>query len=362
MEDTYSVYDSKRIARYLYQVFFEQKKAFPLRLTLGLTKRCNLHCHFCWRVNFRRKKCEELDDKFLLSLIEEAAMLGVKLFHIIGDGEPMVRRELCLALMKKAKRLGLQGTLITNGTLFDQNSIRQIIHYGWEDIVISLDASYAELHDYLRGRAGSFAKIIETITEFQRMKKQYNFAFPRIIINFLITSLNFKNIPEMLSLMNDLSLKNINFLHMQLANESARFLMLTEAQKQELDKIITNVECDPSYQAIAHNLNCFKIKQMNKEVLTEQNKESSISCFLPWYNISITSRGYVDCCDTGMDREIKLPGYSLRKVWESSYYSNLRDKFSKGYLFEKCLHCCMRTNIAEIRKALRIFCSKDKEL
>ncbi len=124
-------------------------------------------------------------------------------------------------------------------------------------------------------------------------------------------------------------------------------------KKKELSKIIEDIEHDYFSQDVMHNLDYFKTLSTNSKDCTEQKARHKISCFLPWNNISTTSEGFIDCCEINLDREIKFPEYSLKEIWESSYYKKLRECFSQGMLLEKCAQCCLEEDNHNIRRILQ---------
>ncbi len=235
MQNAKFVFDPGEIADILNQVITTGTILSPRRLTLELTKRCNLDCPFCWRANIENEEWEELGDAALISLVEQASLLGIKTFHLIGGGEPFVRREVCQKIIKKIKQFGGRGSIITNGTLFDRRSIELISSCGWDEVIISLDAPHAELHDYMRRKEGIFEKIKQAIKEFQKIKKTNKQDTPRIMINFIITAVNYKYIREMFSFMKELSIKMIKFLPFTLYNQNLDYFILDDLQKKRAE-------------------------------------------------------------------------------------------------------------------------------
>src|SRR3989338_975878 len=113
----------------------------PVSIHLDPTNRCNISCVFCWMRSHERwgllDTSGELSNERLLRLVDEAASLGVVDWVISGGGEPTVR-PVPLEVMRRIKRLGMQGDIITNGTLFREGHIRELVELGWDRIRVSI--------------------------------------------------------------------------------------------------------------------------------------------------------------------------------------------------------------------------------
>jgi MoaA/NifB/PqqE/SkfB family radical SAM enzyme len=361
MSEGRSLFSPREVARHLRGIFFQGREASPLRLAMGLTRNCNLSCIFCWRKISQEQAWQDLDDAEVLRLVDEASMMGVRLLHIQGEGEPFLRAELCSEVMRRAKQSGLYGTITTNGTLLSGALLERMVRYEWDEIKISLDAPEASLHDYFRGKNGVFNKVTESIAALQELKNAHEAHRPIISLLYVVNALNYRKIPEMLSIMKDLSIDIINFFPVRIFADSAIDLALKESHREELSSIIDDLEKTGSTEGIRHNLHSFtctsdqKHDERHEESLLEepgQRESMVITCFLPWYNISMGSEGYVDCCDMTCDREMKFQSSGLREIWNSAYYRNLRTVFRGGRTLEKCVNCCMKGDIEDIRRSL----------
>ncbi len=344
------VFDPAMIAEHLRRVFIQNQEPFPLRLTLGLTRKCNLSCIFCWRSVAIEKDWKEIQDEDLLRLIDQAAKLGVKIVHIQGEGEPFFRGELCLKLMEKAKSRGLAGCITTNATLINEAMAERIVNCGWDEINVSIYAPEYGLHDNFRGMKGVFEKAVATVGLIERLKREYMVDKPELRVLYVVNALNYKLIPQMLGLLKKLNLTRITFFPLTVYSDAAKNIALSQEDRQALDEIARSVESAAEYADIKHNLGSFRLQ--SAQLPKANTAAPGIRCFLPWYNISISAEGFADCCDMTLDREIKYPDVSLEEIWNSSYYKRFRSGFSSGETFEKCAHCCMEQDNENIRRSL----------
>jgi len=79
----------------------------PICLEIDPSNRCPLNCQHCYWKNFRASSRAQLPEERLLSLVNEAAELGVKSIIWTGGGEPLSNQATCKAVML-SHSLGLE--------------------------------------------------------------------------------------------------------------------------------------------------------------------------------------------------------------------------------------------------------------
>jgi radical SAM protein with 4Fe4S-binding SPASM domain len=116
-----------------------------------LTRRCNLRCIHCENCCGERSD-RELSREQIENAAQGLAALGCQHVHVTG-GEPLLHprwQELCRDFV----RLGLRTSLITNGTLLDDDHLDRAIEAGVSAVGISVDGLQAT-HDSIRLRPGA---------------------------------------------------------------------------------------------------------------------------------------------------------------------------------------------------------------
>ncbi|MFH0832608.1 MAG: radical SAM protein [Candidatus Aenigmatarchaeota archaeon] len=147
----------------------------PSRILIDLTYDCNLRCRNCdiWKLKKILKNIDhtELSAEELKGLILYfKKWLGTS-FITLSGGEPMLRKDI-FELINCASGTGITN-LITNGTLLDRDDF-EILNTNLDMLTISLDGITPKTHDYLRGKKGTYNKImsnIEQISEISHNKK-----------------------------------------------------------------------------------------------------------------------------------------------------------------------------------------------
>jgi pyrroloquinoline quinone biosynthesis protein E len=138
----------------------------PLSLLAELTYRCNLQCPYCYNPLDLRAYRRELDAATWCRVLDEAADLGVLQVHFSG-GEPTLRAEECVALVRRARERGMYSNLITQGTFLTDDLLDRLLDAGLDHIQISVQAPHAELADQIAG-ARVHERKVEALTRVAR--------------------------------------------------------------------------------------------------------------------------------------------------------------------------------------------------
>jgi len=128
----------------------------PLLCGHKVTYRCNLRCKMCpfWKRNEQDLTYEK--EKVILEKIRKAGVC----FVAFEGGEPLLRKDLG-EILAFSRSLGLQTSLVTNGTLLKQR-INEITEYINGAIYVSIDG-LEDTHDKIRGVSGCFKKAMDGI-------------------------------------------------------------------------------------------------------------------------------------------------------------------------------------------------------
>ena len=177
---------------------------YPRRMIgFSLTNQCNLNCEMCWQVDRTRKLYASYE--MISKTLENIKALGNPPIYMWG-GEPFLHTDIA-KIIKKIHDLGLFSIINTNGTLLF-NCVDKIIECMPDMIIISIDGTEA-VHDKVRNQKGAYQRIIEGIKKLNSIKK----TKPLIAINCVITEDNYKILPEIEQLRNEI---NGSFLEYQL--------------------------------------------------------------------------------------------------------------------------------------------------
>ncbi len=132
-------------------------KRTPVRVSLLVTKFCNLSCFYCYAEDILNKKeVEEFSLEELKNVIDQAYDAGCRWINILG-GEPLLRNDI-EELIDYMHQKGIFIELTTNGYYVNKriSALKKVDH-----LAISLDGN-KETNDRARGE-NSFEKIIAGI-------------------------------------------------------------------------------------------------------------------------------------------------------------------------------------------------------
>lgn len=356
------------------------RKVGPLSLEIWSTNRCNLRCLMCGTWASRRKDAEkgliynpeeerkrELPDGIWLKIVDDAFELGIKEFLITGGGEPLVRKETTLNLIKKIKEYGAYGRLNTNGTLFSPQDILKVVSAGWDMIIFSVDGPDAETYDSIRNINGAFNKVKKVLLEFKKQKKKLKTDKPKIVFNTVVLNKNFEKFPQLIKFANLVGCETITFIPLIAFDKSIEKYKLNLMQKFILSKMISKIEMLSKEYGVHTNIHEFKEKQIREIERTDKDIKNeieslhqgfaSLPCYEPFLHLLITPEGRTTCCCMLAGRGIKRDFLvsSLKDIWFSEWFDSLREQFLRKKLPEDCGTCVFAQFIRnkQIREELK---------
>ncbi|BEV72215.1 MULTISPECIES: radical SAM/SPASM domain-containing protein [unclassified Paludibacterium] len=149
----------------------------PIHIDSGLSKGCNIKCHYCYGVtqgNFYKESAKKYIDRHSLidNYLRSAGDMGVRSIALIGEAEPTLNPHFYEAVVV-GKESGIDMSAGTNGVLFDTGRDGQaaLEHLSWLRFNISAasDESYRRIH-----ASKMFDTVIEKIRFCVEYKRKHN--------------------------------------------------------------------------------------------------------------------------------------------------------------------------------------------
>jgi PqqA peptide cyclase len=214
----------------------------PLVLIAELTHRCPLRCGYCSNPRALVRRDAELDTQAWISVLEQAAELGVVLVHFTG-GEPLLREDLG-ELVRAAVRAGLYPTLITSG-LGPGDHAACLARLGE-----AIDAGVRAVQVSFQDTIASAAAAVSGRDEFPRKRgfaRHVRALGASLTTNFVVHRGNIERLPDFIALSLELGADRVELAHAQIhgwAELNRERLLPARAQLDTADAAVARARRD----------------------------------------------------------------------------------------------------------------------
>jgi pyrroloquinoline quinone biosynthesis protein E len=178
----------------------------PLGLIAELTHRCPLSCPYCSNPLELERAAGELDMAGWISVLDQAAEIGVLQVHFTG-GEPAARRDLP-DLVRHAAARGLYTNMITSGVTLDARLMSALMAAGIDHIQLSFQDVDPDSNDMIGDSRGAFGKK-------QAAAARIREAGLPLTLNFVIHRENAGRVPLMIAMAEALHAERTEIAHVQ---------------------------------------------------------------------------------------------------------------------------------------------------
>ena len=364
----------------------------PFKIDIELHRRCNLRCLSCSRraspdyerLNEISKSLEMPLEKWL-EIVEEAAELGVREWHIAGGGEPMFLPSITLTVMKKIKEYGMLGIITTNGSLWTPKIIEEVVRMGWDRIHFSIDGPNEKVHDYLRQVPGTFRRVVRTLDLLNKLKKKYKTDKPMLNMNTVLSIKNYKLLPEMVKFAKK---HGIEFMFVEPLIVYSKYGEMLKLKKRHLREFPSYLKeaielakkfgINNNFDGLEKNLDLELIEKsskMNEVVKRDVERLEklkvkgflgsflTVPCYKPWFHMTIKCDGRTTSCDVPVTGGENVKGKTLKEIWyKSEYFRNLRKALKSRKIPEFCAQCNPSHTSQRRRMRLEVLKSLDERL
>lgn len=322
--------------------YFGRLVPFPLvppdHVYFSLTNRCNQRCKMCDIPNSPTKIGDELPTLKIKDIILQIEEMGIKQL-IFSGGEPFLREDFLEILEFAIFRNIEMVTVITNGTLLNDQIIRKLVKLKLSHITISLDG-LKDTNNKIRGN-GVFEKAEYNIDQFNYYKSRYNTTFPTVGINFIIMD---NNIDDMLPMIEFARTKKCNiivfqpilFSNTRMQEKSKNALWPSD---DNIAKLENNVRKIIDLKSTLDDLNIYTdtpILEALPNYFRCEAANDAFKCYEAIKRIVITYAGNLWSC---MGVYGNLNEKSLKKAWFSKEAKEMREKVKNCR--EHCLQDCV---------------------
>lgn len=166
-----------------------------------VTSRCNLKCVMC-PVTVFADRWPARDMSWETFERIAAAFERTEWVHLQGWGEPLLHRRI-FDMIERAKSAGCRVGFTTNATRLAPQAGERLLELGLDLMAVSIAGANAATHEAIR--VGSdFAKLVENLRRFLRLRAESGNRRPKVEVFFLMTRTNLAELPDAVRLAADL--------------------------------------------------------------------------------------------------------------------------------------------------------------
>ena len=308
----------------------------PWELLLFPTNRCNQRCTICWQrtaeTQYGKVDCaNEIADERLLTLVDEAAELGVREWCILGGGDPLMRVDIVMEMCERILARGMNGSIFTNGIGFKREHLERLTRIGWRRIDISLDGPNAEVNDHIRNK-GSFERATRNIRVLTELKREGGADKPLVGLHAVLTSTNCDKIAQMVQLTHDLECDDFGLAELQVHGDTCKEFVLSAEQRAELPGRLREAMALGDRLHIPNNIGTLLPPEEQEAAgqapaIAGDGRFTEAACFEAWLTMTIVADGRVGpCCVFWEEQAQTVHDNSLEEAWLGPYLQDVRKR------------------------------------
>ena len=264
----------------------------PNYINWNYTYACNFNCSHCYSRSPSYPNDLSSDQyKLIADQIVENNIFSVG----FGGGEPTVRKDL-VHIIRRLSEGGVETNLTSNGSLLTDKYLKALIDVELSCLLVSLESHLSEINDKIRNQHGALDMACNAI-------KRASSSGIKTKIACVITSINFDQLEEVVSLAESLGAYGINFKLFRASGgaiQSKHLFELSSIQKDLLPSKICDLKSNSSIYVESY----------------QDTEEDNCSCGVT--QLTIRPNGDVSLCPYSSKVIGNLMDLSLQQVWNAS--------------------------------------------
>ena len=305
----------------------------PLHGSIIATYRCNLRCSMCELykrpIEYEKMGKKELTTEEMKVVIDDFAAIRTAGIGFTG-GEPLLRGDMP-ELIAYAKNKGMITHMSSNGFAINEKVAKKLMGSGLDAIGFSLDGSTKETHDGIRGISGSYDRVINAISIFNKLNKTAKKKIIIVVVT-VISTLNLHEIKDIVYTLKKMGVDKISFIPFHdigVLSDGTQKMERHRIEKSDLKRLDDVIEeliriskkesiIDSSESYLRMFKYCFR------------DRPAPIPCYAGYATLAID--GYGDIYPCFPFAEIGLKGHvtnvrdiSLKDYWKSKKMQGVRE-------------------------------------
>jgi len=350
----------------------------PIDALFFLTYRCTSRCKICqmWQ---RDIKGIEMGLDGWQRAVDMCYEVGVRWIEIFG-GDALLRKDILVPLVEYIKGYpGMNCNMPTNCNLMDKETAEGLVRAGIDDIWISIDG-VDTVHDAVRGKEGSFSKVVNGINYL--LKARDDKTLPKIRANCTISKYNVHSFERILPFAEE---RGLDTVHLEYVGEF---------WKETLDKcdfagtkptpyfikageetILVNEEeaylIKKKTEMMKKQAEGMKVRLYTENIdkLTVENmvkgRFNNKRCYIMRFKVTVDPSGFILACPFYDGWKIgNVQEQHLRDIWKNEKHKKFIKAFKQGR-FQFCNYCILGvqrnpTLFQDMRDELNAFFKKPR--
>jgi len=330
----------------------------PIGAVYEATMRCNLHCEFCYVLDFLNIEGEwrqEMPIERLQQAFPDRSGFQVSL----TGGEIFMRKDI-LSVLDLFREKGYScGYLTTNGTIINDEraeALADLAAAGFlKHISVSVDGP-GELHDRARGVAGTFARTTAGLRRLQEAARRRH-APLRVSINTTVAHESLESLDQMVDIAEELGVDAIGLNHLMYSTPEEVAETVRMVGAEDASVIATFVTPNPGLDIarVRERVTALADKCRRRNILFDYRPKvhpplienyytpgATLAgrCLYPFLHARVGFSGKVYFCPFIRVEVGDLATSSLEEIWNGPKYVEMRRRLVEHGIFPVCRRCC----------------------
>jgi MoaA/NifB/PqqE/SkfB family radical SAM enzyme len=342
--------------------FLRDKDGRADRLPIGAvyeaTMRCNLHCEFCYVIDFLNIEGEWREEMTLDRL--RAAFPDQPGFQVSLTGGEIFMRKDIMSVLDLFREKGYScGYLTTNGTIINEEraeALADLAAAGFlKHISVSVDGP-GELHDRARGLKGTFERTCAGLRRLQAAARRKH-APLRVSINTTVAHESLEALDAMVDVAGELGVDAIGLNHLMYSTPEEVEATVKMIGASDASVIATYITPDPGLKVdrVKHQVAALAAKCRERNVLFDYRPKVHPQlmdnyytpgaklegrCLYPFLHARVGFSGKVYFCPFIRVEVGDLATSSMEEIWNNETYVEMRRRLLDHGIFPVCRRCC----------------------
>jgi radical SAM protein with 4Fe4S-binding SPASM domain len=287
-------------------------------------------------------------------VLSDVAAMGIPQVTFRG-GEAFLRPDFC-DLLEYAGQRGLRISIISNGTIMNDEIARRVIQAPTASMTISVDGPRA-IHDTIRRVPGMLDRIESNIRCLRQAQRELGLSRPRIYINCTLSATNQGHLQGLV----DIAARHQATLTLR------PLFYTTERQQEQTNRLYRMGNAKPECQVLSPNLSHVNPSALAQELMKVRQYATSLKvdirislrnvrqifnrfyrayhadagrCMHPWRVTTINPYGAVYPCSINTVMG-DIRRQTLSQIWNGRKYVHFRQRLASVGIFPRCTKCCV---------------------